>query len=74
MKFSRFFWIPKIEKFDFVTSETTMYSVLDEFLEFPIKNLYPRVLLQGEFSKVIKMKFFTIFGFQNSIFRKWNPI
>ena len=74
MRFSRNFWIPKIEKINFVTPETTTYTVFHEFLEFLIKNLYPRVLLRGEFSKVMKISFFNFFGFQKSIFRIWNPI
>ena len=74
MKFSEIFWIPKIEKFDFVTPEITTYNVFHEYLDFPCKNLYSEVLLQGEFTDVIKMNFFIIFGFQKSIFRKWNPI
>ena len=79
MKFSKIFWIPKIEKFNFVTSETTTYDVFNEYFEFSIKHLYPRVLLHGEFSKVIKTKFFLFFGFQNLFlengiqYGKWIP-
>ena len=79
MKFSEIFWIPKIEKLYFITSETTTYNVFDEYLDFPTKNLYPRVLLQGEFNEVIKIKFLSFFDSKNLFLEngiqpeKWIP-